>query len=243
MRLTTPKRISAIGVRKTRRNKSSKTQNNSNRLPNARNGLITRKPATTLWSVRGEHMPGYNQSLTRDGVPYRVTQLVDVGTVLTSSSGADTFFATAFNLNQLDQVASWQSVFDQYMIEALEVWLIPTYQDTSGGNTNSVVYSTIDYDDSNAPTSLPNMRQIQNCVETTAYEGIHRIWVPHIAITTQNSTGSSTASGSANVAAPWIDSASPAVNHYAFKCAMKASAVTTVLRLVVRYHLAFRNVF
>lgn len=239
----TPKRQSAIRGRKARGNKTSKSRNNSNRLPNARNQLTTRKPETTLWSVRGEHMPNYNQSLSRDGVPYRVTQMVDVGTILTSSSGADVFFATAFNLNQLDQVASWQSVFDQYMIEAIEVWLIPTYQDTSGGNTNSVIYTTIDYDDSNTPTSLPNMRQIQNCIETTSYEGTHRIWVPHCAITTQNSTGSSTASGSANVPAPWIDSASPAVNHYGFKAAMKASAVTTVLRLVVRYHLAFRNVF
>jgi hypothetical protein len=205
--------------------------------------MLSRNPQTKLWSVVAQHMPAYNISLTRDNVPYRVSQLVDNQTILTSSAGADVFYATAFQLANVDQFTSWTAVFDQYMIEALEVWLIPTYQSTSGGASNSVIYSVIDYDDSSTPVSVTALRQIQNCVETTAYEGTYRRWVPHIAMTTQNSTGSSTASGSANRPSTWIDSATQSVNHYGFKCAMKASSVTTTLRLVVRYHMAFRNVF
>jgi hypothetical protein len=216
---------------------------NRQRMKNAREGMLSRQPSTKLWSVVAQHMPSYNISLTRDNQPYRVSQLVDNQTVLTSSAGADVFYATAFQLSNVDQNAAWTAVFDQYMIEALEIWLIPTYQSTGGGASNSVIYSVIDYDDSSTPVSVTALRQIQNCVECTAYEGTYRRWVPHIAMTTQNSTGSSTASGSVNRPSTWIDSASPSVNHYSFKCAMKASSVTTTLRLVVRYHLAFRNVF
>lgn len=203
------------------------------------NGRI---PKTLLWSVQAQHKPAYTTAMRNDNVPYRVVQTVDKGTVLTSSAGADTFYSQNFVLTDLDQVASFQNIFDQYRIAVVEVWLTPVVQSTSGGASNARYLTVVDYDDSATLSGTANARQYENCTDTTSYEGVYRRLRPHCTAITSSGNSTST-TGNMSMLSPWINSSSGTVPHYGFKVACYAASITTTFNLVIRYHVEFRNVF
>jgi len=176
-----------------------------------------------------------------DNVPYKVVQTVDKGTVLTTSAGADTFYSQNFVLTDLDQVTSFQAIFDQYRIAAVEVWLTPTYQNSGGGASNSRFLTVVDYDDSASLSGTANARQYENCTDTTSNEGVYRRFRPHCTYITSSGNSTST-TGNASTPSPWINAGSGTVPHYGFKIAAYAASVTTTFNLVIRYHIEFRNI-
>jgi len=190
--------------------------------------------AVQTWGVRSEAQPAMISAAV-DNQIYHIIQSFDSGTFLTSSAGADVFSATSFLLSFLPQYASLIAVFDQYRIAMIECWITPTYQDTSGGNSNSRYLTVIDYDDDNTPSTTGQLLSYSNCTDTSSYTGVYRKFVPHCA-----SSGPST---NLNVTAPWIDSASSSAKHFGLKVGLFTSNVTTTLQLKTRYHVEFRNVF
>jgi hypothetical protein len=131
------------------------------------------------------------------------------------------------------------ALFDQYRIDEIEVWITPTYQNSSGGNVNSRWLSVIDYDDSNTPGTTGALLQYSNVVDCTANEGCYRRFRPHVGLTTNSAAGTAYS----NKLSDWIDSANVTAQHYGIKLAAFQSAVTSTYNLVVRYHFSTRNVF
>jgi len=212
-----PKTIIRAVIRRARQNKAPK-----------------RIQAVITWGVRSEAQPAM-LSVAVDNQVHKIIQSFDSGTFLTSSAGGDVFSATSFLLSFLPQYTSLTAVFDQYRIAMIEIWIIPTYQDYAGGNSNSRYLTVIDYDDDTTPTTTTSLLSYSNCTDTSAYTGVYRKFVPHV-----QSSGPSAA---LNVTAPWIDSGTPSVKHFGLKCGMFTSNVTSSLNLKTRYTVEFRNVF
>jgi hypothetical protein len=195
--------------------------------------------STSTWNTRGDPTPAMTHVQSMDNRPYKFVQTLDYGTILTSSSSSDVFYAQSFNIGGLANISSIASLFDQYKIAGVEVWITPTYLDYVGGNPNSVYYSVVDYDDSIVPTAINNLIQFQNCIEVSSTTGTYRRWVPHIAA----NVGGTTSAAGINLPAKWIDVALQSIPHFGIKVAVKASNVTTYLNMRVRYTILVRNVF
>jgi hypothetical protein len=216
-----------------RRARQTKSPNNNNPMG--------AKVHTQTWSVIAQATPATTRVQNMDNRAHTVVQTVEYGTVATSSSGADQFFATAFVFSSLSQVSSFQNLFDQYRFDEIEVWITPTYQNSAGGASNSVYLTVIDYDDTSTPSAIGTLLQYSNCIECSATTGTYRRWKPHVGSIL--GIPATSAQGIGNIIAPWIDSASSAVNHNGLKMAVKASNATSTYNLRARFTMSFRNVF
>jgi len=146
----------------------------------------------------------------------------------------------------LEQYATFQALFDQYRVDALEFTFRPTFTAnsfTSGLGASFVppnLYTVIDYDDNTTPTSLAQLREYENCT-TSLYETVVRRFKPHIAVAAFN--GSFT--GNMNAPAPWIDTASNNVIHYGVKYGAEPSSLANdfqIWSVIARAQVSFRNV-
>lgn len=195
--------------------------------------------STRTWSVLSQATPAMTRVQRMDNRTFEFCQLVDLGSVLTSSAGAATFYGTAFNAAQLIQISSIQALFDQYKIKELEVWITPVL--SAATTVTSLLYSAVDYDSSATPSSINQITQYQNVMETNATNGHYRRWRPHVGMAV--GIPNTSVQGMGNVVAPWIDSLTTGVNHNGLVIAMAASATTVTLNLRVRYTVQVRNVF
>lgn len=215
----------------------SRARKTGRKRQSASTDLIRARPTTELWSVRSGLKPGYGRSLMSDNQVYKFAQTLDSGTILTTSAGADTFYSTAFLTTSLSQWNSFAAVFDQVRVKEIELWITPTYQDTSGGASNSRALFVIDYDDDTTPTTTAALLQYTNCIDTNPYNGVYRRWRPH----TSTLVGPSAAG---NRPSEWIDVGSAGgAKHYGFKMGAFATSVTSTYNMTWRLHVEFRNVF
>jgi len=194
----------------------------------------------STWSVQSQAPPS-TRIFSSSNRPYMYVQTVDkAATWLTSSSSVPVFAGTNFTLSDLDQYTTFTALYDQYKITRLEAWVELNSPANTISNTHlNKLYTSIDYDNSTAPTSIGSIQDFQNCVETSILDGHYRSWVPHVAFATYSGTFVSYA----NVAAPWIDCNSTAVQHYGLRGAVgSSSSGGDVISLRVRYHVLFRNV-
>jgi len=177
--------------------------------------------------------------MVADNGIFRMSQTQDYGSVITSSAGGQVFIAQKFAFSDLPQVTSFQAIFDQYKIEALEIWITPS-STTSPSVLPSQYVAVVDYDEATNPSSFAQLLQYQNVNEVPFTNGVYYHFTPH----TGMSIGApGTFGGAGNITAPWIDSASPSTPHYGIKIGMYASAVTVSLQIRARFHMAFRNLF
>jgi hypothetical protein len=197
------------------------------------------RESTRSWNTLAEQTPALTRVQRFDNKPYKLCQLVDVGSILTSSAGGATFFGTAFTFSQIPQATSLAAIFDQYRIDEVEVWITPTL--SAGATATSLLYSAVDYDTSVTPGSIGQLQQYQNVMETSATTGHYRRWRPHVG--TAVGIPNTTVQGMANVQSPWIDSLTAGVNHNGLVIAMPATATTVTLNLRVRFTISVRNVF
>jgi hypothetical protein len=206
--------------------------------------VVRNMPTTTVWQMASQHQPAQAFNARRDNVIYRIHQETNLGPVSTSSAGGEVIFTRAFTLTDLSQSSSLVAIFDQYKIEQIETWIVPTTSTSSNaaGIDGYTISSVIDYDDdsTSGATSL-TMQQYQNCVMSSRFEGVYRRWAPHVQGSLLNSGNSLV--GASNVSAQWIDCAQPTIKHYGMKLVQTATATTSVIGLRVRLTVAFRNVF
>jgi len=203
-------------------------------LVNRSNPTASRIARSIVWNQPAERTP-QGQLVRSDNRPYRFSQIADYGTLVTTSAGGQTFGSTGFKLNDLTQASSFQAIFDQYRIAAVEVWITTT---STTGILNPPSYCTVvDYDDAVVPSNVSQLLQYTNCAEIPLICGSYYHFVPHA--TAVLNTGS----GVETVPAPWINSATPAVIHYGIKVASYATATTFQIQCRARFHVEFRNVF
>jgi hypothetical protein len=214
------------------------------RRSQAKSSLNSPAINSKLWNAAAQQWPAFNNTLKKDNSIHKFVQLIDLNTVITSNTSANVAYSRAFAFNDLPQVTSLQTLFDQYRITDIEVWLNPGIQAGSTYNpgTSGYMYTVTDYDDAANLASPSAALQYTNVMQGPSQMGHYRKWKPHVAEALYG--GAFTSFG--NIAAPWIDMASPGVQHYGFKAittAASSSSNVTSWSLTVRYHFETRNVF
>ncbi len=161
---------------------------------------------------------------------------------------------TTFNTNTLTEVRTgysirlqdfpnyslWTGAFDEYKIVGCEFWVIPAQTESTGASYQAGRYVTsIDWDDAAPFSSYAAHCSDNTALVTGVLAGQYRRFVPRISNTVYNGA---VASGYQTADKPeWIDTATPAVNHYGVKCT--STATTTAMNLVVemRIKVLFRG--
>jgi len=151
---------------------------------------------------------------------------------LTSSTLTAVYFAASFSMNQ--PITAALQYFDQYRIDMMEVWLIPTA--AQGTTVFSTLATCIDLDDANVPVGQNFVDNHGTCIISNGGAGHYHKWVPHVAVAAY----SGTFTGYGNEPPQFIDSASPGVFHYGFKGYVTASPVAIVYNLDVKYHVTLK---
>jgi hypothetical protein len=172
---------------------------------------------------------------------YYVTNIVDGGYIQANVTGTDVPGNVPITFNSLDQYLNYTNVFDQYRIVQVSVEFQSIQNLYAGGpGFPGFLYTVLDYDDDSNITAA-QAREYNSVMETRATSSITRTLVPHIAVV----AFAGSLNGTANVVAPWIDTASPSVQHYGVKYVLSGSTytvATNIYRIFVRYCLAFRQV-
>jgi hypothetical protein len=165
----------------------------------------------------------------------QVELAADIGTLLTSGS-TPAFSGTSFSLANFPGATPFLSVFDQYKICQIEVWI----QDSSSSSSGAIseVASCIDLDDANVPTTFTSVADHQGALVGGGVNGRYHKWKPHVATAVYSGTFTSFS----NSPASWIDSASPNVQHYGLKVAAQATAgFSFPYNAVARAVISFRS--
>jgi hypothetical protein len=190
------------------------------------------------FAINGAALPRGNNYVP-DNQVYKLTQNYSVSAALTASASLPTFAAFSFNVNNLDQITSLSNVFDQYKIDEVETWLVPRLTDqVSASFNNGILCSVIDYDDANSLSTVAQAQDYTNCIMSSGLSGHYRAFKPHAAVAAYS--GAFTSYG--NVVSPWIDFASPSVQHFGIKYALSQTGGTQAFDLLVRLHISCRNV-
>jgi len=154
---------------------------------------------------------------------------------LVSSTLGPVYASTPFTLNAFAQYTEFTALFDQYRIDRIEIWLEPI----GAPSTSSFPCLTtcVDFDDATTPTSFASVEAHQNSLVANGAAGQYHSWQPRVALGAYAGTFTSFA----NISGPWIDSASPGVQHYGFKAATTASPTVTSYTLNIRALVSFRQ--
>jgi hypothetical protein len=155
----------------------------------------------------------------------------------TTSVTLPTHMAHYVNIASVNQVAQLAAVFDQYMIEECEIWIVPEFTPAANSLSNGLMSSVIDLDDANVLTTFAEYGDYTNCVTTQSGQGHYRHFIPHVAIAAYQGTFV----GFANVSRQWIDMGNTTVQHYGLKLGSTVTAVAVQYSLVVRLKCRFRS--
>jgi hypothetical protein len=156
--------------------------------------------------------------------------------ILTTSATLPINVSKQFQLNDVDDYTDLTSVFDQYRIKSIECYISP--QGSNQHGNDGKLTSVIDFDDAASLTGVTAL-DFSNAVTASAASNQYRHFIPHAAAALYNTGAVFT--GYANVAAPWIDAASPAVPHFGLKLFSNVAGGSYPIDLVYRLHLQFRN--
>jgi len=166
-----------------------------------------------------------------------------------AAANANTYAAMAFQLADLDQVATLTGLFDQYRIDKVEVKFVPKDNVFAQAGTvapNSLAPSLmigLDFDDNNLPTSIAYMAQYDN-VQEVCYGGGGLFVTIYPSVTLAAYAGGAF-SGYAVGRAGWIDCSNTGVQHYGMKgVATALSAASTLVcdwYMYLKYFVSFRN--
>lgn len=158
-----------------------------------------------------------------------------------------------FFLNQVPQVATFTSLFDQYRINKIVVKLFPMVNqvvttDVASGlvvpRDMGMLATIIDFDGGAGPTTLDAFQEYQNCkVQQVVNRKVYtRIFTPRTLGSIQVGGGSVTSAQ--NRAKQWIDTAHTNVTHYGLKIYMDGGNLYNLASYDVQatFYLSFRNV-
>lgn len=202
------------------------------------------RPTTRTWNCINGATPAMRNTQGMDGRTYTFVGTAELGNVLTSSSTLPIVtYGTSFGAGGLNNFSALSTVFDEYRIKSVEVWLrcagpacSPTYA------TNLRLVSVIDYDNTTVTGyTSGNFESYANCITTSQYDGHYRKWVPHVA----DALYAGAFTGYGNKIAPWIDCQSNAVQHYGLKCAIinaSSSNGDLVVSLTYRVTVEFKYI-
>jgi hypothetical protein len=154
--------------------------------------------------------------------------------LITSSLVVPVYVGLSFALNGFDSYGEYTGLFDQYRFDQIEVWIEP--QAAPGTTTFPYLVTCIDLDDASAPATVAAVQGRQNSVSSQGGAAHYHKWQPHMAVAAYSGSFTSYS----NVVGGWIDSASPAVQHYGIKLATPTALVAVPYTLTTRAVVTFR---
>lgn len=177
-----------------------------------------------------------------------------------STGGQTVYGALSYygRLNDVPDAIEFASLWDQYRINGIRIEFIPynnasyTSQGGEGADMGVLVHDVVDYDDAAIPTAsavgVGSLMEYHNYKRRSVFrngggQSITRYWKPNASMSLYNGP---VTTGYGPVRTPWIDAASPDVQHYAWKCIPEvySSGSTGVLvgKLIATYYISVRNV-
>jgi len=177
-----------------------------------------------------QHLPNDNVVTVQSQVTYSAYQ--------TSSASVPNGAAKKFILNDIQNSGSLTSCFDQYRIALLEAWLVPreTFSIAAGSNSG-LLTSAVDVDDVGA--GLVTLTDASGAITTPGVVGHYHRWVPCVADSVY-SAGAFGAFG--ELQAPWLDCASPSIEHYGLKSYITTCSQVYIFDLIVRYTVQYKRI-
>lgn len=164
------------------------------------------------------------------GAAYTCRQIVSAfaistnlsGGKITQNSAVALLGGVAFSVQDLGQITTFSSLFDQYRVESLRFRIrsnnpaLNLASIASPNNTLPRLYVVVDRDDSSPVAGTNDLRQYNNCVELAASDSIDLELVPSV---TPGIFASSAFSGYSTVNSNqiWLDIANTAIPHYGMK--------------------------
>lgn len=166
-----------------------------------------------------------------------------------SDPSSDVLIGFVGQLNSLPSYTDFVNLFDQYRIDKLRVTLYPR-QNVTNGNfqppmndtiQSCQVFSVVDYDDGNAPTSIDQLCQYQNMKTTRGLRVHSRVWKPTVDIT---ATNGGAPGGTYLRTSPWLDLNFAAQWHNGLKIVFQNTGGFSgvVYDMKVDYYLSMKNV-
>lgn len=203
--------------------------------------LLSQAADSLTWSVNSQAIPRFGRASRLDNKVHNVVQLINAGVQLTSSITTPTFLALTFSASTyVPQFNSWATVFDQYRIMEIEMWIIPASTTNLTQTNVPLYYTVIDYDDAATPSSIAALQAYQNVIAAPLTQGTYRKFRPHNAEALYGG-GAFTSYG--NRQSVWIDAGSPAAAHYGFKAGVDTCSQAVNFDFITRMWVQFRNVF
>jgi len=174
-------------------------------------------------------------SFTRLEQSIRVIDTYTTPAFISSSLTVPVGASVAITLSSFPNITEYTNCFDQYRFDQIEVWLEPI--GTQEGTSTQLV-TCVDLDDANVPSSPASIEDKQGALSAQGIQGRYHRFRPHVAV----AEFAGTFTGYGNVPATFIDSASPAVQHYGFKAATAAGgSLAYTYQLTVRAVITFRG--
>jgi len=174
-----------------------------------------------------------------DNEVFNVIQSYQAANITSSNSvvvGTSYYFA----LSQIDQYASFQTVFDQYRIKMVEVTFIPgSNSQVTAANNQGLFTTVIDYDDASTLTTVGQALDFSNSLTGEGFQTQRRVFIPHSAVASYSGSFASYQ----NEVDQWQDAQYPNVQHYGIKTVWTpTSTASCVMSVLVRMWVQFRNV-
>jgi hypothetical protein len=177
---------------------------------------------------------------------YTVRQIRNSVVITQQAAGVGTAASYTFALADLDNATTFQTLFDQYRIDAIMVSIKPQNNAiglfTTASITLSDLYVVLDYDNATNLTSSATAREYDNCMTLAPTESGMRVFQPRMAVAAYSGAFTSFA----NLQDQWIDSAYPNVIHYGVKAYLPGGAAgqtsLQVWELIFDYYVSFRSV-
>jgi hypothetical protein len=210
-------------------NKSKKTTKQTERklgFVSISTSLSDPFPASRLW--------------VPDNEVHRFTSTQETINFITTSVTVPVFANVAWALNNFPDYTAYTTLFDQYRISEVEVWIIPKSAYSSSSTVDyGLMTSCIDYDDQSNLATIADGLAHTNSITTSGNQLHYHRFKPKIAIAAY---GGSLFTSFANANPMWLDCGSPGIPHYGIKVAISATDSVYKFDLLYKMRVDFRNV-
>lgn len=165
------------------------------------------------------------------------TVLESTGNAFTTSTSVPTMFSASISLSGLANQSKYVALFDEYRIEQAEIWLEPSI--VMSPSVGSAQFgSVIDLDDANTPSQFGDVTGKQGAIVSETGTGHYHKWRPFVA----NALYSGAFTSFGSEPAPWIDCASPSVQHFGVKAMVPAAdGIARLYYYTIRVVVSFRG--
>ena len=170
-------------------------------------------------------LQGADMSTNQLVTSFNTSTNVGSGAFIVQNGSTSVMGSIAFRLDDLDQVATFSSLFDQYRIDRVHLRIRPRNNSVFLASTASpnqaspVMFVVVDFDDATAASTVADLRQYSNCIELNTSDSADIILKPAV---TPAVWSSGAFSGYSVEGSRWIDVANTAVPHFGVKFGVTA---------------------